>query len=252
MGVERINSFRQCVSTQEQRQRPGVAFVNLLIWVVLILAVVGTLGILLVFVALGWILRQLLASYNVRKLQALGATVSPQQFPAVAEALAETCQQFRIADPPRVIVVNGAETNAFAVKFARKKVILILSELLEGVIDQPAELRALIGHELCHITLDHGARGAFEIYKPARYRAARELTCDNAAYVAGGDLDAAKSLLKKLCVGKTLYATLSEDALVEEADDIYSGLVGWFLRRNLHYPPAGARIKNVVQFSNEV
>jgi Zn-dependent protease with chaperone function len=70
--------------------------------------------------------------------------------------------------------------------------------------------------------------------------------------VAAGDLEAAKTVLKKLCVGKRLFSGLSEEALVDEADTIFSGLVGWFVRRHLTYPPAGARLKNLEQFAQEV
>jgi hypothetical protein len=36
---------------------------------------------------------------------------------------------------------------------------------------------------------------------------------------------------------------------IEEASQIYSGVTGWFLRRNLTYPPLGKRIQNVATFS---
>jgi Zn-dependent protease with chaperone function len=253
MRLDNITGFSQCVSGAERKQRFGVTFTNLLLWALLILATVSSFGSLLVILGISWIISSLLSGYHVRRLQALGATVSSAQFPQVYQALMEVCDRFGVAHRPRIVVVSSGETNAFAVKFARKKVILILSELLEGVIDQPAELRALLGHELCHTTLDHGSRGTFEMYKPARYKAARELTCDNAGFVAaGGSLDDACTLVKKLCVGKVLYRSLSEQALVEEALDIYSGLVGWLVGRHLTHPPAGARLKNLREFAKDL
>lgn len=130
---------------------------------------------------------------------------------------------------------------------------LILSELLEGILDQPNELRALLGHEICHSVMDHGMRGCFEIFKPARYKAARELTCDRVGFVAsGGDLQSAQSVIKKLCVGTRLSKRLSDKALIEEADCIYSGLFGWLIRQHLTHPPAGARLKNLLHFTQEL
>jgi Zn-dependent protease with chaperone function len=208
--------------------------------------------VLLVVFAISWVIGLILSEYNVRKIQALGVTVSPRQFPKVAEALADVCQRFGLANPPRVIILGSGETNAFAVTFARKRVVLILSELLEAVLDDPRELRAVLGHEVGHTVLDHGRRGVFEMYKPARYKAARELTCDNVGLVAAGDVEGAKTVLKKLCVGKRLFSGLSEDALIDEANTIYSGLVGWFVRRHLAYPPAGTRLKNIEQFAQEL
>jgi len=252
MQPDRITSIKQCISTEERRQRLGVAFLNLIVWLAIIVFCVLSFGVLLVFFLVGWIVNYLLAEYNVRKIQALGVTVSRWQFPQVAEALAEVCQRFGVAALPRVVVVNSGETNAFAVKFARKRVVLILSELLESILDSPRELRAVLGHEVAHTVLDHGARGAFEVVKPAKYKAARELTCDNVGLVAAGELEAAKTMIKKLCVGKRLFGALSEEAMVAEAEAIYSGFVGWLLRRHLTYPPAGARIKNLHRFAQEV
>jgi hypothetical protein len=54
------------------------------------------------------------------------------------------------------------------------------------------------------------------------------------------------------CIGNKLSGRLAERALVDEADTIYSGLIGWFVRRHLTHPPAGARLKNLVEFAREV
>lgn len=252
MRADRITSISQCISTEERKQRFGIALINLALWLALALACVVSFGVLLIIFLISWIVGLLLSEYNVRKIQALGVTVSPWQFPQVAEAMSDVCQRFGLTTVPRVVILSSGETNAFAVKFARKRVVLILSELLESILENPAELRAILGHEVCHTVLDHGARGVFEMVKSAKYKAARELTCDNAGLVAAGDLDAAKTVLKKLCVGKRLYSGLSEEALVDEADRIFSGIVGWLVRRHLTYPPAGARLKNLEQFAREL
>lgn len=147
-----------------------------------------------------------------------------------------------------MVVINDSSLNAFAIKFARKKVIVLVSETLEGVLDRPEELRFIIGHELAHVVLDHGARGIFEIYKPASYRAARELTCDNAGLVSAGDLESGKIMLKRLGVGNKLHDRLNEGYLQAEARYLYSGITGWFLKQYLTYPPLGKRIANITQF----
>ena len=109
-----------------------------------------------------------------------------------------------------------------------------------------------MAHELCHTVLDHGWRNTFEIYKPMRYRAAREFTCDNAGLVAAESLDATTALLKKLCVGRKLFKLVDDAALIEESRQIYRGFTGWLLKQYLSHPPAGARIKNVQQFYEEI
>lgn len=244
-AVRRVGA---CVSREEKKKRFGVALTNGLIWFALALATVATMGGLLVLWAITWALNHLLSEYHVRKLQALGTTATETQFPEVVHALHEVCEQFGVADCPKVIILNMSETNAFAIRFARKKVIVLLSEMLEGILERPAELRFILGHELAHIVLDHGARGRFELYKPAGYKAAREMTCDNCGCAAAGDLGAAKTALKRLGVGNALHDRLDEPTLAAEAEHIYSGLTGWLLKQYLTYPPLGKRLGNIAEF----
>jgi Zn-dependent protease with chaperone function len=204
--------------------------------------------VVLVGVLVGWILSAILSEYNVRKLQALGVTVSSRLMPEVFQAAQDVCERFGVEKAPRIVVLASGETNALAMRFAHKRVVVILSSLLEGLLNHPAQLRALLAHEICHLRLDHGPRGTFEIYKPAKYRQARELTCDNAGLIASGDLQETKTFFKKLCVGYRLHQRLDDEALVDDASAIYSGFHGWLLRRHLSHPPAGARVENAESF----
>ena len=265
MSVEQITSFAQCVSREERKLRFFVTLTNLVIW-----GIIGSIGIgllygftqdpaaltgVLVYLVLfmgPWLVSYLLAEYNVRKLWALGASVSDRQFPAVREAANAVQQRFQMKEDVRIIILSSGEANAFAIKFARKRVVVIFTELLEGIIDNPEELRALLAHEMCHVVLDHGWRGTFELRKPKPYQAARELTCDNAGYVAAGDVEATKTMLRKLCAGYKLHRLLSDETLAEEAVHIYSGFAGWLIRRYLSHPPFGKRIQNVHDFATEV
>jgi Zn-dependent protease with chaperone function len=246
--LERISSIKECISAEERKKRFGVSLVNGLVWLVLLLLLISTFGIIFVGYAVVWIINRIFAEYNVRKLMVYGTTAAADQFPEIAHALNDVCNRFEVKEQPRMIVINDSSLNAFAVKFAKKKVIVLLSETLEGILDKPAQLRFIVGHELAHLVLDHGARGHFEIYKPASYRAAREMTCDNAGIVSAGDLENAKIMLKRLGVGNKLYNRLNEGYLQAEARYIYSGITGWFLKQYLTYPPLGKRIANITQF----
>lgn len=251
MASGRIESFADCVSAEERQQRLSVVLVSGLMWLVLIVAVIASMGIALVALLPAWLLQRVLAEYQVRRIQALGATVSETQLPEVHRAATEVMTRFGQTSLPRIIVLGSGEVNALAIRFARKRVIVLLSELLEGVLDNPAQLRFLLAHECCHLVLGGSFRGGFEIYKPARYRQARELTCDNAGTVAAGDAAEARAVVRRLCVGNRLQTRLNEQALKGEARLIYSGFSGWLLRRNLSHPPAGARIENIERFAAE-
>jgi Zn-dependent protease with chaperone function len=252
MATSQISNFADCVSQTERNQRAVVTFVNVIVWLAILVAVVATMGLLLLLLVPGWILRRLLSEYNVRKIQALGATVSAAQFPELFQAAGEVLVRFHVTQRPRIIVISSGETNALALKFARQRVIVLLSELVEGIIESPAQLRFLLAHECCHHALDHGGRGIFEIVKPAKYRQARELTCDNAGMVAAADVQEARMVIRRLCVGNRLSVRVNEEALKRESETIYSGFSGWLLRRYLTHPPAGARLQNIDSFAQAI
>ena len=247
-----VSSFSQCVSDREKSQRITVTFINAIIWILLLVLTALSMGIIAIAGALGWAINWLFSEYNVRKLQSRGASVSQAQFPTVWEAMQQVCRQFGVENTCRVIVIPSGEANALAIRYARKRVVLIFTELLEGIIDEPEQLRTLLAHELCHIILDHGARGFLERYKPASYKAARELTCDNAGLAAAGNLSSAQTLIRKLCAGKLLHTRLSDQALIQESEFIHSGITGWFIKQYLTHPPAGARIQNMADFAVKV
>ena len=161
-----ISSIKECISAEE-RETLESALINGLLWLVLLLFLISTMGVIFIAYAVVWITKRIFAEYNVRKLMAYGTTATADQFPEIAQVLNDVCNRFKVNEQPRMIVINDSSFNAFAIKFAKKKVIVLLSETLEGILDKPDQLRFIIGHELAHIVLDHGVRGTFEIYKPA-------------------------------------------------------------------------------------
>lgn len=248
-GYPHIRRVSLCISAEERKKRLGTAFVSVLMWFLGLLFVVGTFGVGLVMYGIGWISNWLLAEYNVRKLQAIGTEATEGSFPEIVQALDACCEQFGVAERPKVIVINDASVNAFAIRFAKKRVIVLLSEALEGVLDRPADLRFLLGHELGHHLLDFGPRRFLEVFKSAGFRAARELTCDNCGTATAGGAAPAVSVLKRLGVGHALHTRLDEAELEAEARYLESGLTGWLLRQYLTYPPLGRRIANVKAFA---
>ncbi len=243
-------SAESCLSLEEKKMRTGINIVNALIWLILICWTIASMGILLIIAAAVWLVWLLLSEFNIRLIQATGTMVSHEQFPQIATALNETAAKFdlNLKNLPRVVVVNSSTINAFAVRFAKKKAIVLLSAMVEGILEKPAELRFILGHELGHAMLDYGPRGVFEIYKPAPYRAAREMTCDNCGAVAAHDQAETMVALKRLCVGNILHPNLNVLALTNEAKYIYSGFTGWLVKQGMNYPSMGKRIENVTGF----
>lgn len=251
----RITSFRQCTSRVEKKQKLMLVLLNSLLWPVLacvfVLLLIASMGLILIPLVFGWLVALLLAEYSVRKIQATGVTVTAEQLPEVWQASESIRQQFGYKHEPRIIILNHAQANAFAVKIARKKVIILYTELLDALADDPAELRFVLGHEYCHLALDFGWTRHFVKFKPVRFRYGRELTCDNAGVVAAGDFAAGVSALCKIIAGPRLAPQLDHAALVQQADELESGFAGWCVRNWLVHPPLGKRMDSVSEFAAE-
>jgi len=239
---------KQCISVEENKGRLSSNIVNFFLWCFVLILVVATYGGILLFWGFSALFRYLLTDYYIKNLQSIGTTASKAQFPEIIKELEAVCLKLGIDEIPKIIIISGSQVNAFAIKFAKKKVIVLPSETLEGVLSNPEELRFFLGHELGHMALDFGARGFFELYKSAAYKSARELTCDNCGLAVSGDLEQSKNSLKRLAVGNKLFDKLKDSYLINESDYIYSGFTGWLLKRYMTYPPLGKRISNLENF----
>jgi Zn-dependent protease with chaperone function len=246
-----VINLSEFISTEEIGHRGIVDFLNFIIWIVIALLLIASNGVYLViyFIIIG--INRMLSELDVRKIRAIGVTVSERQFPAIFSAFDEICNASGIKKKPTLIVVNQSEHNAFAVRYANKNVIVLYSALLETSLVNIVELKFILGHEIAHIVLSRKARDCYEVFKPAFFRAAREMTCDNFGMAVSRDSDSALNAMRKLPAGKELASSLDIEALKSEADEIGSGITGWLLGWFLSHPPVGKRISQAVQFAEK-
>jgi hypothetical protein len=141
---------------------------------------------------------------------------------------------------------NGA-MNAFAMRFLRTHMVVLLSDLLEACGDNAAARDMIIGHELGHIRAGH-LRGRW-LLMPASFvpflgsalSRAREYTCDRYGCTAAGDRDGALLGLAILSAGGRYGPLVNRGALVGQRRDLRSAwmLVGEWLGS---HPPLSKRV----------
>ncbi len=155
---------------------------SLIIWSVL---VIGTFGILLVYLALGYLIYLFVQSGFISYIKGTGVKLSPQQFPELFERLQECCKTLDLQKVPEAYILNAdGLLNALATKFLRKHYVVLYSDIVDALLKNPASLSFYIGHELGHITRGHLRWSAFlwpsSIFPllGAAYSRAREYTCD--------------------------------------------------------------------------
>eukprot|EP00850_Spirogloea_muscicola_P009632 SM000054S18118 [mRNA] locus=s54:488303:490422:- [translate_table: standard] len=141
-------------------------------------------------------------------------------------------------DPPDLYVRQNPVPNAYTLAIAgRKPFVVIHTSLIELL--SPAELQAVLAHELGHLKCDHGiwltfanilALGAYSLpglgaiiarnleERLMRWLRSAELTCDRAALLVAQDPKVVVSVLMKLAGGcPSLAEHLSVDAFLQQA-----------------------------------
>ncbi|KAG5191180.1 peptidase family M48-domain-containing protein, partial [Tribonema minus] len=154
--------------------------------------------------------------------------VGPHQLQSIHKSLLQACAILDM-QPPEVYVRQNPTPNAYTLAVSGKKPFIVLHSSLIDLMS-PAELQAVIAHELGHLKCEHGiwitaanvltsglARSAFGLGSVVaealglrrllqRWRLTAELSCDRAALLVAQDVNVVVSTLLKLVGGSVRNA----------------------------------------------
>jgi Zn-dependent protease with chaperone function len=184
----------------------------------------------------------------VTAIRGSAVRLGPDQFPelhARVEAIARRIGLRRIPDV--YLMQQDGALNAFAMRFVRKHMVVLLSDLLEACGDNVAARDMIIGHELGHIRAGHlRARwllmpASVVPFLGSALSRAREYTCDRYGCAAAGDRDGALVGLTILAAGGRYGPMVNRTLLMEQRRDLRSAwmLVGEWLGS---HPPLSKRV----------
>jgi len=190
---------------------------------------------------LDWLVRQALGNLaeQVLYLENIGSSVlvSDQQLPDLYQLLQEACRILDL-DPPQLYVRQNPVPNAYTLAMRGKQPFIVVHTSLLELLD-PAEIQAVLAHELGHLKCEHGvyltlanllvlATGQvspwggliaqnLQMQLMAWVRCA-EFTCDRAGLLVTQNAQVMASVLMKLAGGSpTLAAQLNVDAFIAQA-----------------------------------
>jgi Zn-dependent protease with chaperone function len=155
--------------------------------------------------------------------------LGPGQFPELYGRVHELALRLGLPRVPDVYLMqqDGA-LNAFATRFMRTHMVVLLSDLLEACGDNTAARDMIIGHELGHIRAGH-LRGrwllmptAFVPFLGSALSRAREYTCDRYGCAAAGDREGALVGLAILSAGARYGPRVNRAAMVQQHRDLRS------------------------------
>jgi Tfp pilus assembly major pilin PilA/Zn-dependent protease with chaperone function len=157
--------------------------IGILFWLLLI---VGTFGIALVYVLLGFLVYLFAHSGFIAHLRGNAVELGAEQFPDLHAQYLDCCRQLGIAKPPTAyLMMSDGILNALATKFLRRHYVVVYSSVVEALRRHPDALRFYFGHELGHIRQNHldwtllrWPASLLPLLGTA-YRRAQEYTCDS-------------------------------------------------------------------------
>ncbi|CAN5634812.1 hypothetical protein BH09VER1_BH09VER1_15360 [soil metagenome] len=184
----------------EPRERVYFAVVlilSVLIWATLVICGLGL--VILASALFLWLANGLLLA----RARSESIEVTCEQFPAIHQALQESCSALGLPEIPRLYLLPFAGTlNLFTIRHACRPFTVLPASLLNSKQPDPAEIRFLIGHELGRLRTHHPLKlllvlpGRFFPLLGSAYSRARIFTSDRHGAAAAEDPEAsARALL---------------------------------------------------------
>ncbi|MBI2463642.1 M48 family metallopeptidase [Candidatus Peregrinibacteria bacterium] len=189
-----------------------------------------------------------------------GIKLSEKQYKNFYAIYRKTAEELGIKKIPNAYIIHAAgELNAFAIKIARKRMVVFYAELVETLTegDKLDELHAVAAHELTHVKLRHIYYwfllipfNFFPFFGKMLSRA-REYSADRGALAICGDTKIVTQALVKLAAGKFVAKEVDIDEYIQNAHS-ERGFFIILARLMATHPPIPTRIQALNEFSSQL
>lgn len=221
-----------------------------LFWLVLI---VGTLGIALIYLLFGFIIYLFAQSAFISYIKGNGVRVNAEQYPDLHKSLLDSCEKVGVETVPDLYLLRADFFNALATKFLGKNMIVLFTDVVDALKDEPDAVTFYIGHELGHIAQKHLKWMGFlfpAMILPmlgAAHRRAQEYTCDRyGAYCCATDVGVT-SAIAAMSAGDTRWKDLSVNEYLTQTEET-SGFWMSFHEFTSDYPWLSKRMASALAF----
>jgi Tfp pilus assembly protein PilE len=187
---------------------------------------VGTIGIALVYVLIFFLAYLFSQSAFISYIKGTAVKLSHEQFPDLYERYLDCCQKLGIDTPPDVYLLHGDGIfNAFATRFLGRSFVVLLSDLVDSMNNNPEGVNFYIGHELGHIRMKHLTGHVWRLpclWLPllgAAYSRAKESTCDLHGLACCDSKENAARAMVALAAGAQRWSTLDMSQYIAQATE---------------------------------
>lgn len=223
----------------------AVLIFSLLVWGLLL---IGSFGIILVYVALVALFLFCVQLVFIVHVRGNALLVGPTQFAEIHARVVDLSARAGLRKTPRTYLLQAdGALNAMATKLFRGQYVILYSDLLEACGEDTVARDMIIGHEIGHLRSGHlnwfilTAPGRFVPFLGSAYSRACEYTCDRWGAALCGDEAGARRGLLILAGGRALAPRINVDAYVQQQRDLNTGwmtIARWLST----YPPLSARV----------
>jgi Zn-dependent protease with chaperone function len=211
----------QLVYRNEERLFRWMLAWSLLAWGGLLII---TFGLALVYLLFGFLFYCVAQSALISYIKGNGVRITDEQFPDLKRQISACCRKLGLEEEPQAYLMQmGGMLNAFATRFLGRHFLVLYSDVVDGLADNPDALNFYIGHEIGHIKRKHLSwstilmpASVLPLVGPA-YARAREYTCDRHGLAACDNPQNAEHGLAVLAAGGKRARMMNNQAYVDQA-----------------------------------
>jgi len=189
-----------------------------------LLLIVGTLGLALVYLLIGFVFYVFAHSAFISWLRGNAVLLSQAQLPDLRARFEACCTRLGLEDMPEAYLMQGGGAlNAFATRFLGRNYVVPLSDIVDAMEEHPDGVNFYFGHELGHIRRHHLTGNLLRapvlwlpLLGPA-YSRAKESTCDRHGRACCASPEAAARALVALAAGARRWRQVDLPAYAGQA-----------------------------------
>ncbi|KXI27171.1 M48 family metalloprotease [Paraglaciecola hydrolytica] len=226
--------------------------ISTIFWIAII---VGTIGIVLLYLLLGYLFFLFAHSAFISHLKGTGVKITSDQYPDLHEKLINGCSKVGLKNVPEAYILRTDYFNALATKFLGRYFVVLFSDVIDALEEHPSAIDFYIGHELGHIHRKHLSWSSFIF--PASIlpvlgtalRRAEEYTCDRYGVACCDSEDDIKYALAAIAAGNSRWKTLNINSYLTQVEQT-SGFWMSFHELTGDYPWLTKRMAAAIALKN--
>jgi Zn-dependent protease with chaperone function len=225
-------------------------FAFLIASVSLLVGIVVTWGVLLIILLCYPIVSWFLEKRAMALIHGSGVHIDENQFPEIFHCVETFKKRLGLEKDVEIYLMEDNVSNAFAVKYGKKDVILLTDDLIHGCLasNNPHALSFVIGHELGHIALNHTGLLRSWVGKNLKHLGRLdEYSADAVALALVEDKNIAFRGLLLLTVGYGMMRYVNLERLVEQSHEVATNKLSKKAEKQLTHPLLLNRLNKVVQ-----